>query len=199
MKKLLSGIVAMVVLLGLATNVKAATMSATKTVEQGGTITVTINVSPRETAGLSLKYDTSKVTYKSATSGLGFEDANDANGVVTVGGAGGSTTAITFTFEAKELGEAVFTVVENDMAGETTPDPIKVEIVEKTTEEENKKPGTETGTKNEGTQNANKEEKVNDQGKVIKKLPKTGTSYVAVAGLALAVVGSAVVVRKINK
>lgn len=198
MKKLLSGIVAIVVLMALATNVKAATMGAAKTVEQGGTVTVTINVSSRETAGLSLKYDTSKVTYKSVTSGLGFEDAHADGGVVTLGAAGGSTTAITFTFTANEgaTGKAVFTVVENDMAGETTPAPVEVEIVEKSTDNGNKDENSNETTDKE---TEIKTEKVNDQGKVIKKLPKTGTSYVLAAALAVTVIGSAVLARKITK
>lgn len=204
MKKLLSGIVAIVVLMALATNVKAATMGAAKTVEQGGTITVTINVSPRESVGFGLKYDTTKVKYISANSGSALNDASEENGIVTVGGIGGTTSAVTFTFEAKEdaLGDAVFTVVDNTTSGESTPAPVTVEIVEKSngTGEGTGTEGSGAGTSSEGTQSGtNTPKKVNDQGKVIKTLPKTGTSYVAVAGLALAVIGSAVVARKISK
>ncbi len=202
MKKLLSGIVAIVVLMALATNVKAATMGAAKTVEQGGTITVTINVSPRESVGFGLKYDTDRVTYVSANSGSALNDASEENGVVTVGGIGGTTSAVTFTFKAKDnaKGKAIFTVVDNTTSGESTPAPVEVEIVEKSTGSGEGIGNEGTGSTTEGTQSGTKkEEKVNDQGVVIKKLPKTGVSYVTVAGLVLAVTGSVVIARKISK
>ena len=82
---------------------------------------------------------------------------------------------------------------------------ISVKVVEKTPEQgkpstddekqEEQKPSTDDKkeeVKNNGT-------KVNDEGKVIKKLPQTGVPYVAIAGLALAVVGCAAVARKMSK
>lgn len=204
MKKLLSGIVAIVVLMALATNVKAATMGAAKTVNQGGTITVTINVSPRESVGFGLKYDRTKVDYISANSGSTLNEAHEENGVVTVGGIGGTTSAVTFTFKAKEdaLGKAIFEVVDNTTTGESTPAPVEVEIVEKSNGTGEGTQGTEsegTGSSTEGTKTGSTTKKVNDQGEVIEKLPKTGVSYVAVAGLVLAVAGSIVLARKISK
>lgn len=201
MKKLLSGIVAIIVLMALATNVNAATMGTAKTVEQGGTITVKINVNPRESVGFALKYDTTKVTYVNANSGSALNDAHEENGVVIVGGVGGTTSAVTFTFKAKEdaLGKAIFTVVDNTTSGEATPAPVEVEIVEKSNGAGAGEGTQGSGTTTVGTQSGSKTQKVNDQGQVIKKLPKTGVSYVAIAGIALAIVGSVVLVRKIRK
>lgn len=210
MKKLLSGIVAIVVLMALATNVKAATMGGNDTVEQGKEINVTVTMQATDNFGVKLNYDASKLTYMGATSNLGkVEDTNAgmANGVATatVSKPGSTITSVTLTFKAKDtIGKAEnFTVKAfNGAAGDTLTGSLPIEVVEAKGENSGNQgtTGNEgTGSEAQGTQGGTTTKKVNDKGEVIKKLPKTGTSYVAVAGLALAVIGSAVIARKISK
>ena len=219
MKKLLSGIVAIVVLLALATNVKAASMVANKSsFEVGDTVTVTVNVKDSSSVGIWLKYNPSVVKYVSAKGSEAMGNIYPTNtvtgteGLVKIGGAAASevNASVTFTFEAIAKGTANFSVERFDVEGDTVPTPVSYEVVEKSDDKEDDNHGTGTDEEDnkgsETTEGTDKEEKkpasdkkVDDQGNEIKTLPKTGTSYVEVAGLVLAVAGIAVVARKISK
>lgn len=60
MKKLLSGIVTIVLLVALATSVNASSISANKTeANKGDTVTVTVSVKETHSIGTWLKYDSS--------------------------------------------------------------------------------------------------------------------------------------------
>ena len=213
MKKLLSGIVAIVLMLALATNVNAATLAVnSSSVQQGGNITVTIMLKdPSSSVGFALKYDTSKVTFVSATTGLGMEDANDNGGVVTIGGFDTSKTtkSITFNFTAKEtegsIGSAEFSVVDNTTEGESTPAAMSVNVTAKAGQPEQGGSSTETeGGSSTGASKNNDTTKKNeagskykdDEGNDINSIPQTGTSYVAIAGIALLAIAGIVVYKK---
>ena len=202
MKKLLSGIVAIVVLMALATNVKAASFVGSDKVNKGDTFTITVDAKDTDAVTIWLKYDPTVVEYVNVTSPIGdiYPTNDENNGIVKIAGAtaAAKNADVTYTFRAKKIGNAVFSTQFFEVEGDTAPTAKTVEIVEKTDDTDSKGEDTKPGTT--GTQEqTKKEEKINDQGKVIKKLPKTGVSYVAVAGLTLAVAGSVVLARKISK
>ena len=208
MKKLLSGIVTIVVLVALATSVNASSISANKTeANKGDTVTVTVGVKETHSIGTWLKYDSSKFEFVSASSSIGELTTGNANGVVKIAGTSTdkTTTAVTFTFKAKELTDSAsfevtrLTTESNEAMPTNT---VSVKVAEKTTT-----PGTETkdttDTNKKDTTNTGKKDttnkKVNDEGKTITKLPQTGASVVAIAGIALTTVAGIVVARKISK
>ena len=87
MKKLLSGIVTIVVLVALATSVNASSISANKTeANKGDTVTVTVGVKETHSIGTWLKYDSSKFEFVSASSSIGELTTGNANGVVKIAG-----------------------------------------------------------------------------------------------------------------
>ena len=83
---------------------------------------------------------------------------------------------------------------------------VSVKVAEKTTTTDTDKKDT-TDTDKKDTTNTGKTDKkgtttnkkVNDEGKTITKLPQTGASVVAIAGIALTTVAGIVVARKISK
>lgn len=208
MKKLLSGIVTIVVLVALATSVNASSISANKTeANKGDTVTVTVGVKETHSIGTWLKYDSSKFEFVSASSSIGELTTGNANGVVKIAGTSTdkTTTAVTFTFKAKELTDSAsfevtrLTTESNEAMPTNT---VSVKVAEKTTT-----PGTETkdttDTNKKDTTNTGKKDttnkKVNDEGKKITKLPQTGASVVVIAGIALTAVAGIFVARKISK
>ncbi len=208
MKKLLSGIVTIVVLVALATSVNASSISANKTeANKGDTVTVTVGVKETHSIGTWLKYDSSKFEFVSASSSIGELTTGNANGVVKIAGTSTdkTTTAVTFTFKAKELTDSAsfevtrLTTESNEAMPTNT---VSVKVAEKTTT-----PGTETkdttDTNKKDTTNTGKKDttnkKVNDEGKTITKLPQTGASVVVIAGIALTAVAGIFVARKISK
>ena len=199
MKKLLSGIVTIVLLVALATSVNASSISANKTeANKGDTVTVTVSVKETHSIGTWLKYDSSKFEFVSASSSIGELTTGNANGVVKVAGTSTdkTTTAVTFTFKAKELTDsASFEVTRlTTESSEAMPaNTVSVKVAEKTTTTDTDKKDT---TDKKGT-TTNK--KVNDEGKTITKLPQTGASVVTIAGIALTTVAGIVVARKISK
>lgn len=204
MKKLLSGIVAMVVLMTLATNVKAASFVGSNKVNKGDTFTITVDAKDTDAVTIWLKYDPTVVEYVNVTSPIGdiYPTNDENNGIIKIAGAtaAAKNADVTYTFKAKKTGNAVFSTQFFEVEGDTAPAEKTVEIVEKSNETGSEGTGTEgSASETEGTQSGSKAEKVNDQGKVIKTLPKTGVSYIAVAGLVLAVAGSVVLARKISK
>lgn len=207
MKKLLSGIVAIAVLLGLATNVKAATIVANKTeANKGDTVTVTVNMAATHSIGTWLKYDADKFEFVSASSSIGELTTGVNGGVVKVAGTSTdkTTTAVSFTFKAKDLTDnASFEVTRLTTESNETisASKISVKVTEKT-ETPSTPSKEETKTENKGGETTTTKQngkKVNDEGKVITKLPQTGISYVAIAGLAITAMGSIVAVRKMSK
>lgn len=203
MKKLLSGIVAIVVLMALATNVKAASFIGSNKVNEGDTFTITVDAKDTDAVTIWLKYDPTLVEYVNVTSPIGdiYPTNDSTNGIVKIAGAtaAAKNADVTYTFKAKKTGNAVFSTQFFEIEGDTAPAEKTVEIVEKAEEEDKKDENKKDEVQQGGTTNLKKDEKVNDQGKVIKKLPKTGVSYVAVAGLVLTVAGSVVIARKISK
>lgn len=208
MKKLLSGIVTIVVLVALATSVNASSIGVNKSeVNKGDTVTVTVGVEETHSIGTWLKYDSSKFEFVSASSSIGELTTGNANGVVKIAGTSTdkTTTAVTFTFKAKELTDSAsfevtrLTTESNEAMPTNT---VSVKVAEKTTT-----PGTETkdttDTNKKDTTNTGKKEttnkKVNDEGKTITKLPQTGASVVVIAGIALTAVAGIFVARKISK
>lgn len=216
MKKLLSGIVAIVLFLGLATNVEAATMFANKSsFEVGDTVTVTVDVKDTDAVGIWLKYNPTVLEFKNATSPIGEIYPTAKDGVVKIGGA--SATAknadVTFTFTAVKEGTADFSIERFDVEGDTAPAAVSYSVAKKSDNSTDGKDDGKEEIKNDGKEEVKNEDKkeagkangtqttkkVNDQGEEITKLPKTGTSYIAVAGVILAVIGGIVLVKKINK
>ena len=212
MKKLLSGIVTIVLLVALATSVNASSISANKTeANKGDTVTVTVSVKETHSIGTWLKYDSSKFEFLSSSSSIGELTTGNANGVVKVAGTSTdkTTTAVTFTFKAKELTDsASFEVTRlTTESSEAMPaNTVSVKVAEKTTTTDTDKKDT-TDTDKKDTTNTGKTDKkgtttnkkVNDEGKTITKLPQTGASVVAIAGIALTTVAGIVVARKISK
>lgn len=211
MKKLLSGIVTIVLLVALATSVNASSISANKTeANKGDTVVVTVSVNETHSIGAWLKYDSSKFEFVSASSSIGELTTGNANGVVKVAGTSTdkTTTAVTFTFKAKELTDSAsfevtrLTTESNEAMPANT---VSVKVSEKTATDTGKEETTDTDK--EDTTNTGKTDKketttnkkVNDEGKTITKLPQTGASVVAIAGIALTTVAGIVVARKISK
>lgn len=227
MKKVLSGIVAIVVLLFVATSsVNAASVVADKTeVNKGDKVVVSVNLEQESrNIDVKLNYDSSKFEYvsDSATSSLGSLTVNDKNpGKIIVSGsnASQSTKQVSFTFVAKENTDAAtFTasglVTESDE--ELTNDSVSVKVVEKAEEattpskeepakqdvnNENDKTAKNTETA-KATNNAKTEtkkaEKVDTNGKKITKLPQTGVPYIVIGSIALIAVISSIIIKRNN-
>lgn len=216
MKKLLSGIVAIALFIGLATNVNAATLSVNKTeVNEGDTVSVTVRADKTtDSITTDVKYDAEAFEYVtgSVSSNIKNVDATAENGVVSVVSYGTDDVTgayVTLTFKAKKTADAAsFEVTKlRTNGGEAAPAATTVKVVEETatpednTNTDNSSTGTTgttestetaTTTSSESTSSA----KVDDQGKVITKLPQTGVNYVAVAGIVLMLVAGVVVTLK---
>lgn len=223
MKKLILGIMSVVVLMGLATtNVKAANLNANKTeVNKGEEITVSVDLE-RETRNIDVRltYDASKFEYVkgSASSSLGTLTVNDANEgriIVSASNPTQSTRSISFRFIAKEnTDSAIFQasglVTEEGEA--LSNDSISVKVVEAQEEptqptepsEEPEQPSEEQPTAGEETTENNNEvvsteEIVDENGNVITTLPQTGVPYVAFAIAGVIMVAVIVAIRKLKK
>lgn len=224
--KVLGILITLIIMIGvMASQVNAATISASSTeVNVGDTVTVTVKLDqPTQSVGVDLTYDANSFEYKSVSSDIGTLTENSKNaGIVKVAGSNATGTAsyITFTFVAKANTDAADFVASNLFTHEseslntTTVTVAVVEKAEEPTPDEPTNPGdqgevgtpstdtpsdTITGEENSNLENANGQ-KVDEDGKVITKLPQTGTSIVTVAGVVAAVVVvAAIAVRKLRK
>ena len=218
MKKIISGIVAVAVLMGIATtSVNAASVNANKTeVKKGEQVVVSVNLeNATQAVDINLSYDNSKFNFISCNTTLGELTKNVENGVVKVSGASAENTTkqVNFVFEAKENtdGESFkASGLVTESGEEFTNDNVVVKVVEeqqKPTEPTEPTKPTEpteptdeqqgaTEQKNTTTQTT---QKVDENGKVITKLPQTGMPYVVLATVGVLAVAGIVVARKINK
>lgn len=215
--KILGILIALVVMIGvMACQVNAADMSASSTeVKVGDTVTVTLKLDkPTQSIGLDLKYDANSFEYQSVSSDLGDVTVNANNpGTVKIAGshATNSATYVTFTFVAKANTDAAdfvgsrFFSHEDETLNTST---VTVAVAEPTVEPEPEQPDVEVPDENQpsdvtdtvGGADTDTNVKVDDEGKVITKLPQTGTSIITVAGIVVAVVvAGAIAVRKLRK
>lgn len=225
MKKILSGIVAIIVLLTMATSVNAAKVVADKTeVNKGEKVVVTVNME-QETDCLDVKlaYDATKFEYvtgsvaTSLTNEPTVNDKTEGKIIVSASSASNKTKSISFTFVAKETTDAAeFTasglVTASDEA--LTDSNVSVKVVEKAQEQpkpDDQKPAEQEKPEENNNNGTNKEENKNDkvpaknekvdaQGNKIKLLPQTGTSYFAIAaGVVLVMAVVVALVAKRNR
>lgn len=222
MKKTIIGvaILAIALILMMTGSVNAASLTANNAeVKKGETVTVTINTEEEAQAvEFVLKYDATKFEYidGSATTTLGTPTINATEkGVIRFVATNPTETTnkVDLQFKALETTEeAVFTAsnfltdVETEELQNTT---VAVKVVEETpvtpqeptdpeTPGEDVKDPTDTEKDDQTTNTTqdNADEKVGTDGKVIEKLPQTGTSIFTVVGAILAVAGIVFVVRK---
>ena len=219
-------ILAIALILMMTGSVNAASLTANNAeVKKGETVTVTINTEEEAQAvEFVLKYDATKFEYidGSATTTLGAPTINATEkGIIrfVATNATETTNKVDLQFKALETTEeAVFTAsnfltdVETEELQNTT---VAVKVVEETpvtpedpddTQEptDPETPGedvkdptdTEKDDQTTNTTQDNADEKVGTDGKVIEKLPQTGTSIFTVVGAILAVAGIVFVVRK---
>ena len=209
MKKLLSGLVAIVVLLVLATNVNAAALGVSKTqVEKDDTVEVTVNMKETHSVGIWLDYPEEDFDFVSATSTIGELSIGNSNGVVKVGAAdeNKTTTAVKFVFKAKKLvTNANFNVTRfTNETSETLPTTsIQVSVVEKTeggSGSGSVTPDTPAETPKNETKNEAGKGIVGADGNVVEKLPNTGAPVFGIAIALTAVAGIALLeVKKLRK
>ena len=218
-KKILGIVITLVIMMGMmVSQVNAATISASNAeVNKGDQITVTVNLeNATQAIDLDLTYDANAFEYVkgSVTSGLDSLTVNDRNaGEVKISGSDpyNSTTYVTFTFVAKANTDAAdfvgsrFFSHEDETLNTST---VTVAVAEPTVEPEPEQPDVEVPDENqpsdvtdtEGGADTDTNVKVDDEGKVITKLPQTGTSIITVAGIVVAVVvAGAIAVRKLRK
>lgn len=227
MKKILSGIITIVVIVAMATSVKAASIGANKTeVKKGEEVVVSVNLNEdSRNIDVTLTYDASKFEYvkDSATSSLGALTVNAQNpGTIIVAGSNTTTPTkqVSFTFKAKETTDAVAfkasdLVTEGDE--ELTSPSVNVKVVEENKEPEQpqepskdpvsgdnqgatgeqSKPASDNKDKSSKEEVVAKEAKVDANGNKITKLPQTGVPYI-VCGSIIAVVVIVAIIAKRN-
>lgn len=221
--KILGILIALVVMIGLmASQVNAADMSASATeIEKGETVVVTVNLDEDSRAAqFVLDYNAENFKYVegSVSTSLDSKSINASEaGVVKFAGfstSSATTKTVSFTFEALantegadfaisglvtdndetiNNGTVSVAVVEPVVEPEPTPDPEP-----ETPTEEPETPAEEPTVNEEPTTDG--DQKVDEDGNVITRLPQTGTSIVTVAGIVavVAIVG-AIAVRKLRK
>lgn len=219
MKKTILGIAILaIVLITMMGSVNAASITASSpSVEEEGKVTVTVNMDATSAVQFELPYNNQKFEFLGASAGDLGNDVGVANGGVvkvaafaTNGTATTKTVTLTFKALAPTEGEgATFTV--NDLiteSGEAIANPtVTVKVIEKATDKpdtpvdpsEPETPSTDEGNKGTTTTNSQKaEEKVGTNGKVIKKLPQTGTPvFIGVIAFVI-IAGAVLVVKKVK-
>lgn len=224
MKKAILGIAILaIVLITMMGSVNAASITASApSVEEEGKVTVTVSMDATSAVQFELPYNNKKFEFLGASAGDLGNDVGVANGGVvkvaafaTNGTATTKTVTLTFKALAPTEGEgATFTV--NDLiteSGEAIANPkVTVKVSEKVTvkpeepdtpqnpsQPQPETPSTDEGNKGTTTTNSQKaEEKVGTNGKVIKKLPQTGTPVFIGVIAFIIVAGAVLVVKKIK-
>ena len=217
MKKILLGLVAILVVLTIATtNVNAASLTVgAGEVEKGKEVTVTLKLdNPVKNVDATLKYDSSKFEYvkesvKKSTSFNLTENPN-IDGEVLISGDG--TTAedtFVFTFKAKEtetaIGAGAFSIDGEIIAGdgeETVEGSVSITVKEPIDPSDDNNDDSDDNNNNDNNNNNNnnksdtdnntdtsdEENLVDSNGKQINKLPQTGTQMVTIVGVVAGVV-----------
>ena len=215
MKKVILGIVALMITLGVATtSVNAASLKTDKPeYVEGETVVFTVDMEKTRSVGIKLSYDAESLEYASISTDTnafnvkvtdkgngnlvvaGYdEDGNDAN---TIG-------QVTIKFTAKKDAEnAKIEVTSFDVDGEDTlAEASKIIKVSKKTEEpttpvepENPVKPTEEPTKPVETQKPNTKPTGTEKPT---KLPQTGVPYVAIAVAGIVIIAGAVTLSKIK-
>lgn len=226
MKKTILGVAILaIVLITMMGSVNAASVTGSTTkVEKGDNKTVSVKVNMEATSAVQfdLTFDNTRFEYAGASAGALGSDVGAVSGNVVKVAAfatnGTSTTKeVTVNFKVKDTakeGKGTFAVsglvTENGEAIENT-SPIEVSVVEPTVivPDDNKgeqpgtngeqKPGTNGGQQTTTTTNSqNADKKVGTNGKVINKLPQTGTPvFIGVAAI-ITIAGVALVVKKVK-
>lgn len=220
--KILGILIALVVMIGvMACQVNAADISASATeIEKGETVVVTVNLDEDSQAvQFDLGYNSENFEFVigSENTSLDSKSINySEDGKISFAAFSTSTTtkSVSFTFKALENTEGAdfavsglvteneeainngtvsVAVVEPAVEPEPTPDPEP-----ETPAEEPETPAEEPTVNEEPTTDG--DQKVDEDGNVITRLPQTGTSIVTVAGIVavVAIVG-AIAVRKLRK
>ena len=209
------------VLITMMGSVNAASVTANKEVEKGKTVTVTVNMEATSAVQFDMSYDNTKFEFVGASAGALGSDVGVANGGVVKVAAfaldGKSTTkSVTVTFKTLATTEGEkFTVdglvTENGEAIANPAVTVKVTapVEVKPGTDDNKKPATDdkqqgttatpvTDDKKQETttKSQNADQKIGTNGKVITKLPQTGTPVFIGVATIIAIAGVALVVRK---
>ncbi len=224
-KKILGIVITLVIMMGMmVSQVNAATISASNTdVNKGDELTVTVNLeNPTQAIDLVLTYDANSFEYVkgSVSSSIGDLTVNDTvAGEVRLSAASAtnSTTSVTYTFVAKENTDAAAfnaSGLVTESGEEFTVDSVSVSVVEKEepTQPENpeqptnpeqpstENPGETTNNEQNGSETNTDAPLVDENGKVITKLPQTGVNvYTVIAGIVVVAIATVFVVRKIRK
>jgi len=206
MKKIVLGLVAIVMMLGIATtNVNAANLTADKTeANKGDEVTVTVNLDEESrNIDIKLNYDATKFEYVagSASSSLGTLTVNDKTaGKIIVSGSNPteSTKAVSFKFKALETtegseftGSGLVTEKNEELTGAS----VSVKVTEKAEEKPAEEKPAEEPKKEETPATDTKKD---TSGNTITKLPKTGVSYITIAGVVAVVIAAIIVVKKVK-
>lgn len=226
--KILGILITLVIMIGLmASQVNAADMSASATeVNVGDTVTVTVKLDkPSQSIGLDLTYNADNFKYESVTSDMGGLTENKTQaGIVKVAGSNATVAAtyLTFTFTAtantdvdgedfvgsrfftydgEALNTDTVTVAVVEKAEEPTPEePTDPENPGDVTTPDTDTPADTTVDEGNGETTTNDEQKVDEDGNVITRLPQTGITVFQIAGVvAVVVIAGALAVRKLRK
>ncbi len=208
MKRTILGVAILaIVLIMMMGSVNAASLSASsEKISKGETVTVTVNMEPSKATEINLTYDADVFEYVSSSSSIMVTDEKGSLIATYLTSDGEATISqMSFTFKAKENSEgANFAVTgfTTDVTGDTVGNNVTVVVKdeekpvepvnpEQPTNPEQPANGNDTTTKTETNGSAI----VGTDGKVIKKLPQTGTP-VFVGAIALIVVAGAVLVAR---
>ena len=223
--KIIGIVITLIIMIGImASQVMAASINVSNTeVNKGDQLTVTVNLENATHAiDLTLTYDASKFEYvkgsvNSSIGDLTVNDSNEGEVIISAASASNTTTAVTYTFVAKENTDAAaFTAsgLVTESGEGFTADTVSVSVVEPAEEPTNPEDPTQpenptqdpTTPENptDDTQNGSETNVdaplVDEEGNVITELPQTGVSvYQVVAVVAVLAVVVALVVRKIRK
>ena len=214
MKRTIIGIAVLaIVLIIMMGSVNAASLTTSSDkVSKGENVTITVNMEPSRATEVNLKYDANIFEYVSSSASM----VTDENGslIATYLTPDGTTTIsqMTFTFKAKENSEGAnfeVTAFTTDATGDTVNNTVTVAVADPepsvdpeqpTDPEQPSNDSDNTNTENNtSTTGTNGNEIVGTDGKVITKLPQTGTPvFIGVAAIiALGVV--VLVVKKVRK
>lgn len=212
MKRTILGVAILaIVLIMMMGSVNAASLTASsEKISKGEMVTVTVNMEPSRATEVNLKYDADVFEYVSSSAAM----VTDENGslIATYLTADGVSTIsqMSFTFKAKENSEgANFAVTgfTTDVTGDTVTNNVTVVVADVEQPEEPvdpqqpvnpEQPGNGSNNEGNGTTTTEKDTIVGTDGKVITKLPQTGTP-VFIGAFALIVVAAAIlVVRKVK-
>ena len=199
--------------------------SATQKIAKDQTVSVTLTVAQCQGAQFKIHYDSSKFTYDAAHEDPNIlaANANVTNEVFVSAMNLKGLTTVTLNFIAKENIEVPagqkaqtynFNATDIKLSkaegeeGTSAPGSLTVNPATPTTPGGEEKPGTQGGSTTGSTQKGDKEtagketaggQKVGTNGEVINKLPQTGAPLYMGAGIAVALVGAVLIIRKIRK